>query len=75
MIHADSILRSLIIHGPRDVAQEIETRVKVEMGKYRIGERLRIPCEVVMGWGKKGESLRDDLHPFVSLLHRVCSTV
>jgi len=35
VIHADSILRSLIIHGSRDMVQEIEIRVTAEMKKYR----------------------------------------
>jgi len=35
VIHVDSILRSLIIHGSRDMVQEIEIRVTTEIEKYR----------------------------------------
>jgi hypothetical protein len=35
------------------VAEQIEAQGRVETEKYRIGEKLRIPCEVVIAWAKK----------------------
>ncbi len=46
-------LQMLLKNVPQDVAKQIEAQAKTEAEKYRIGEKLRIPCEVVIGWAKK----------------------
>jgi ubiquinone/menaquinone biosynthesis C-methylase UbiE len=46
-------LQMLLKSVPQDVAQKIEDRAKAEAEKYRVGEILRIPCEVVIGWAEK----------------------
>ena len=38
-----------------DVAKQIEDQAKAEAEKYRVGEKLRIPCEVVIAWAKKAD--------------------
>jgi len=48
-------LQMLLKNVPQDVAQQIEVRAKAEAEKYRVGEKLHIPCEVVIGWAKKAE--------------------
>lgn len=46
-------LQMLLKNVPQDVAKQIEAQAKTEAEKYRIGEKLRIPCEVVIAWAKK----------------------
>ena len=46
-------LQMLLKNVPQDVAKQIEAQAKTEAEKYRIGEKLSIPCEVVMAWAKK----------------------
>jgi ubiquinone/menaquinone biosynthesis C-methylase UbiE len=48
-------LQMLLENVPKDVGDQIEFRAKAEAEKYRIGEKLRIPCEVVVGWARKAD--------------------
>jgi len=46
-------LQMLLKNVPQDVAKKIEAQAKAEAEKYRIGEKLSIPCEVIIAWAKK----------------------
>jgi ubiquinone/menaquinone biosynthesis C-methylase UbiE len=46
-------LQMLLKNVSQDVAKQIETQAKAEAEKCRVGEKLRIPCEVVIAWAKK----------------------
>ena len=48
-------LQMLLKNVTKDVAKQIEFLAKAEAEKYRIGERLHIPCEVIIAWAKKGD--------------------